>query len=197
MLPPPSAPADFPRRERRRRGQIVPDEVHSWQCCEVKFKEGDRQLLLAGISRLISELECEHNVLETVHRSQMPRRPNTALYVDVLEMFAGTMPFTRAAAELGLTALEPQDLWNGWDYHRQWDLDRTFELVEAHRPRIIIAGVECTPWCWFNVFVNYKDRPAELADMQRRSLVFLRMCESLFEAQLKHGDEMFLENPVH
>ena len=58
-------------------------------------------------------------------------------------------------------------------------------------------GVECTPWCWFNVAVNYKDRPDELAAMQQRSLVFLHMCVSSFRQQLEHGDEAFLENPDH
>ena len=66
-----------------------------------------------------------------------------------------------------------------------------------HRPRLVIAGVECTPWCWFNVAVNYKHRPEQLQAMQQRSLVFLRMCFEFFRQQLEHGDEMFLENPDH
>ena len=107
--------------------------------------------LLSEVTKLLADLEMEHSVMQNSLRGRGPRRPNTSRYVDVLEMFAGTMPFTRGAAAAGLLSLEPQDLWNGWDYHRAWDVDRTFELVEAHHPRIIIAGVECTPWRWFTV----------------------------------------------
>ena len=176
---------------------FVPDGGEAWSCCEVRLNEEDRQLIAASLSKLVEAVEVEHSVLESAHRAKLPRRPNTSVYVDVFEMFAGTMPFTRRAAFHELMALEPQDLWNGWDYHRAWDKARTIELVEIHHPRIVIAGVECTPGCWFNVQVNYKHRPEELAAMQKRSLVFMVVCEELFELQLRHGDEMFVENPAH
>ena len=150
----------------------------AWQACEVKLKEGDRQQLLSQVSRLLYDLETEYQVMQVARKSQFPRRPNAATMADIQELFAGTMPFTTACARFGLTAVEPSDLWNGWDYHRASDYMRTLELARLHHPRIIIAGVECTPWCWFNVYVNYKDRPRELEEMQRRSLVFLLMCEN-------------------
>ena len=45
------------------------------------------------MSITVDELEMENNVLEAAHRSKMPRRPNTSLSVDLLEMFAGTLPY--------------------------------------------------------------------------------------------------------
>ena len=167
----------------------------AWSACEVRLKEGDRQRLLSDVSSLLYDLETEYQVMQVARRSQFPRRPNVATMADVMEMFAGTMPFTRGAAAAGLLSLEPQDLWNGWDYHRAWDVERTFELVTAHRPRIIVAGVECTPWCWFNVYVNYKHRPKELQNMQERSAVLITMCLKLFEQQLLRGDELFFGEP--
>ena len=128
--------------------------------------------LLSDVGGLLETLQTEWQVLENFHRGkQWPRRPNAAHLVDVMEMFAGTMPFTLGCGCFGLTALEPQDLWTGWDYHREWDYQRTLELARFHHPRLIVAGVECTPWCWFNVAVTYKHRPEELAALQRLSLV--------------------------
>ena len=140
------------------------------------MKEGDRKLLLSNVEKFLDTMALEHAVMEATLRSQTPRRPSSASSADVMELFCGTMPFTRGCARWHMWAVEPSDLWNGWDYHRSWDRSRQLELSAWHRPRLVIAGVECTPWCWFNVAVNHKDRPDELAEMQRMAFAFLHMC---------------------
>ena len=105
---------------------FVPDGEEAWHCCATaKVKHGDLIRLESDVSDLMRVLELEHEVYMNASKPKFPRRPNTSTTVDLLEMFAGTMPFTRAAAECGLWSLEPQDLWTGWDYHRQWDVQRT------------------------------------------------------------------------
>ena len=69
------------------------------------------------------------------------------------------MPFTLRAGRFGLVALEPSDLVTGCDYHNPRDYDMVLSNIERHEPILVIAGVECTPWRWFNVIVYYKDRP--------------------------------------
>ena len=153
--------------------------------------------MLSEIRAVISQLEFEREVAETHLKSRpWPRKASRPQKIDIQELFAGTMPFTLRAGRFGLVALEPSDLVTGWDYHNPHDYDIVLSNIERHEPILVIAGVECTPWCWFNVMVNYKDQPEFLVLMEEVAVVFLLMIEEASIKVLGYGGHMFMENPV-
>ena len=160
------------------------------------MKPGEQKLLIHEVAQVMNSWDMERAVMENHFREKdWPQLHRDPSHVDIMETWAGTMPFTLKCGAYGMCALEPGDLWNGWDYTNAADYQRVVQNAKTRKPKLLVASVECTPWCWWNTKVNYVDQPAMLAEMQKRCVVFLNLCLELFQIQLAHGGHMFLENP--
>lgn len=162
------------------------------------LKPGERKRLMKEIKEVISSYNFEQDVLDQfISHLTFPRRGGGAQSVDVMEMWCGTMPFTIRCARFGLVAMEPGDLWSGWDYTLKADQQLVYYAMDRHRPRLMACGIECTPWWWWNVHVNYVDRLELLKTMQEKAVCFLILMEGIFQRQLLRDDDAFVENPHH
>lgn len=111
------------------------------------LKEGTKANVLHQINEAITANEFEQEVMNmNASMKKFPRRPHHPKYADVMEMWAGTCPMTKAAIRKGLIALEPGDLNAGWDYWNRGDREFAKVAVDRRKPRLIAAEVEGTPW---------------------------------------------------
>ena len=74
-----------------------------------------------------------------------PRRYNSPERADCMGLWCGTMPFTLHCGAYGFVAVEPADLWNGWNLETTGDANLVLAARRRHRPRLVVASVECTP----------------------------------------------------
>ena len=124
------------------------------------MKSGEQKGLLNSINEVSDAWTLERDVMQYHSDGKSQRRLVSAPdEVDILECWAGTMPFTLRCEAYGIIALEPGDLWSGWDYTNPHDFDMLVNNAPRRKPKLIVASVECTPWCWWNTQVNFRDRP--------------------------------------
>ncbi len=158
-------------------------------------RPGEQKRLLADINKLCEMMQFEKDAMDAFFGEKLwPQRQNAPERADCMELWCGTMPFTLHCGSCGFVAVEPADLWNGWNLETRGDAELVLEARRRHRPRVVVASVECTPGCQFNVHLNYREQPEKLAEMQRKAAIFLDLCEELFAEQLADLGHMFLEN---
>ena len=152
--------------------------------------------LLSEINKFYDMMQLEKDSMDSFFGEKLwPQRQNAPERADIFELWCGTMPFTLHCGNYGFTAVEPADLWNGWNLETKTDAEIVLNARRRHRPRLVVASVECTPWRHFNVHLNNREQPEMLAALQRKAAVFLWLAEQLFEEQLADLGHMFLENP--
>ncbi len=93
------------------------------------------------------------------------------------KLWCGIMPFTLRCGAYGFVPVESADLWNGWNLETRGDADLVLDARRRHRLGLVVASVECTPWCHFNVDLNYPDQQEKLAELQQKAAIFLSLCE--------------------
>ena len=57
--------------------------------------------------------------------------------------------------QYGLVALQPCDYRYDWDMATKEGASTWRLAVERQRPLCILAGINCTEWCFYNSHVNY------------------------------------------
>jgi hypothetical protein len=72
-------------------------------------------------------------------------------HVDVWELFSGASLISKRAVDFKMTAGEPAEFLFGWDLRRPEVREHARRYREKVRPKLIVAGLECTHWCWYNV----------------------------------------------
>ena len=95
---------------------------------------------------------------------------------DLLEGFAGEANCSKTAPFYGLKALQPCDYQYGWSLHTKEGRRAWRDAVRDQRPLCITMAINCTEWCWYNAFVNYKTNPEDLVERQTQELPIVRLC---------------------
>ena len=160
------------------------------------MKEGTRARLQSELRKLIATTSKEQEVYEArlieKFSAKQRRRPGE---VDVWELFSGASLISKRAVDFGLQAGEPAELQYGWNLRLPAAREHALKYRRKVKPKLIIAGLECTKWCWYNVWVNYRHRPEELLKLQRGEEPFLDLLFDLFVEQVAEGNHMIIENP--
>ena len=158
------------------------------------LKEGTRKQLLHDIHQAIVSIELEHEVM-TVHNNSKRNRYQTAREIDVLELFAGVMKFSTRAHLFGFQAGEPGDYDSGWDFFLAEYSAKCIASVKRTLPKFVTTKFECTPYCWYNAYINYQDRPQEREQTHEKHDCCLVMLDEIQDLQLARDDHVTLESP--
>ena len=134
------------------------------------MKEGTRMRLQSELRKLINTSQQERRVYEVHltnrHSKGHQRGPEQ---VDVWELFSGASLISKRAVDFDLVAGEPAELLYGWNLRDASEREHARKYRQKVKPKLIVAGLECTKWCWYNVYVNYRHRPQELLKFQSLS----------------------------
>ncbi|CAK0836030.1 unnamed protein product [Prorocentrum cordatum] len=117
--------------------------------------------------------------------------------VDVMQVFGGEGGITEAAWKRRMTATEVIDRKYGWDLRKQKDLDATYDLHSASRPKFVSIELPCTH---YTNITHLKFRTPQARQALRRiwrtERPFLLLARDLFKYQLDSGDMAMIENPA-
>ncbi|CAK0846224.1 unnamed protein product, partial [Prorocentrum cordatum] len=117
--------------------------------------------------------------------------------VDVMQVFGGEGGIAEAAWKRQMTATEVIDRKYGWDLRKQKDIDATYDLYYASRPKFVSIELPCTHYT--NVtHLNFRTPQARqaLRRIWRTERPFLLLARDLFKYQLDSGDVAMIENPA-
>ncbi|CAK0869680.1 unnamed protein product [Prorocentrum cordatum] len=117
--------------------------------------------------------------------------------VDVMQVFGGEGGITEAAWKRRMTATEVIDRKYGWDLRKQKDLDATYDLYYASRPKFVSIELPCTHYTNIT-HLNFRTPQARqaLRRIWRTERPFLLLARDLFKYQLDSGDMAMIENPA-
>ncbi|CAK0807406.1 unnamed protein product, partial [Prorocentrum cordatum] len=117
--------------------------------------------------------------------------------VDVMQVFGGESGITEAARKRRMTATEVIDRKYGWDLRKQKDLDATYDLHYASRPKFVSIELPCTHYTNIT-HLNFRTPQARqaLRRIWRTERPLLLLARDLFKYQLDSGDMAMIENPA-
>ncbi|CAK0843154.1 unnamed protein product, partial [Prorocentrum cordatum] len=117
--------------------------------------------------------------------------------VDVMQVFGGEGGITEAAWKRQMTATEVIDRKYGCDLRKQKDLDATYDLHYASRPKFVSIELPCTRYTNIT-HLNFRTPQAKqaLRRIWRAERPFLLLARDLFKYQLDSGDMAMIENPA-
>ncbi|CAK0900905.1 unnamed protein product [Prorocentrum cordatum] len=117
--------------------------------------------------------------------------------VDVMQVFGGEGGIAEAAWKRQMTATEVIDRKYGWDLRKQKDLDATYDLHYASRPKFVSIELPCTHYTNIR-HLNFRTPKAKqaLRRIWRAERPFLLLAHDLFKYQLDSGDMAMIENPA-
>ncbi|CAK0890787.1 unnamed protein product, partial [Prorocentrum cordatum] len=117
--------------------------------------------------------------------------------VDVMQVFGGEGGITEAAWKRQLTATEVIDRKYGWDLRKQKDLDATYDLYYASRPKFVSIELPCTHYTNItHLSCRTPQAKQALRRIWRAERPFLLLARDLFKHQLDSGDMAMIENPA-
>ncbi|CAK0840847.1 unnamed protein product [Prorocentrum cordatum] len=117
--------------------------------------------------------------------------------VDVMQVFGGEGGITEAAWKRQMTATEVIDRKYGWDLRKQKDLDATYDLYYASRPKFVSIELPCTHYTNIT-HLNFRTPQAKqaLRRIWRAERPFFLLARDLCKYQLDSGDMAMIENPA-
>ncbi|CAK0841380.1 unnamed protein product, partial [Prorocentrum cordatum] len=114
-----------------------------------------------------------------------------------MQMFGGEGGIAEAAWKRQKTATEVIDRKYGWDLRKQKDLDATYDLYYASRPKFVSIELPCTHYA--NIaHLSFRTPQARqaLRRIWRTERPFLLLARDPFKYQLDSGDMAMIENPA-
>ncbi|CAK0817025.1 unnamed protein product, partial [Prorocentrum cordatum] len=141
------------------------------------IKKGKRVGLLYQVTGLLSAFAFQTVLTADVKEAYSVRSHR----VDVMQVFGGEGGITEAAWKRRMTATEVIDRKYGWDLRKQKDLDATYDLYYASRPKFVTIELPCQAGA-----------PTDLED----GAAVPSLARDLFKYQLDSGDMAMIENPA-
>lgn len=116
---------------------------------------------------------------------------------DVVEIFGGHCEVSMQFARRGWNSMEPSDVVYGDDLRDEDTRKGVLERLRKARPRLAIVEYPRTFWSQL-ASTNYRtnQQKRRLAKLRKKDEPFLELCESIFEEQIKRGDDALAENPL-
>jgi len=120
--------------------------------------------------------------------------PNFKETYTVLEIFAGRATMTQVARNrAGWRAMDPVDLYYGYDIRNAHTRLRIMEAIRENKPDLVTLSPRCGPWSQFqrlnpNIDQIMLDRKADLP--------LWRFTREVWDEQTKHGRLVLTENPA-
>ena len=119
-------------------------------------------------------------------------RPKGARRVDISEVFSPPR-VTEMAVKFGLKPGDAMDLITGWNFDREDHRQRARELIQQHRPKLLIGSPDCTMFSQLQKLSEWNDQTTSRWNQARRHLQFV--CE-LYRDQVRRGVWFLHEHPI-
>lgn len=123
---------------------------------------GVKKRVGGDIGRILAAYVVATAIRRALVTAEGERQSSHQHHVDILAGYAGAANITKLGWEYDLTALAPCDKDYGWDLLKGQGQKVWWKTMTSSRPLVLILGHPCTLHTFYNVCINYKDRPEAL-----------------------------------